>query len=159
MKRIFGSCTMLLLGLAATQTIASAEETPGLEGTWISNVTPVDCQTGAPLALMPNARLLYLFNHDGSVLDEPVFLPPMTGLRLSGGLGTWRHAQAQTYDFRLRLWVYKTDNSIAAMVVFTKTIELSGDVFFVRKGVRQDFDVNGTLLSQSCLAETATRVQ
>jgi hypothetical protein len=50
------------------------------------------------------------------------------------------------------------DNSIAVMAVFTKTIELSGDVF-TSKGVRQDFNVNGTLVSQSCLAEIATRAQ
>jgi hypothetical protein len=158
MKRIFGSCTILLLGLAATQVIASAQATPGLEGVWISNVTPINCQTGAPLAPAANVRLLYLFNHDGSVTDEPGFLPPTNGLRLSSGLGTWRHAQAQTYDFKLWLWVYNPDNSIAVMAVFTKTIELSGNVF-TSKGVRQDFNVNGTLVSQSCIAEIATRAQ
>lgn len=157
MKRILGSCTILLLALAATETIASAQATSGLEGVWISNVTPINCQTGAPLA-PATARVLYLFNHDGSVTDQPGYLPPASGLRLSGGLGTWRHAQAQTYDFKLWLWVYNSDNSIAAMSVFTKTIELVGDVFTSR-GVRQDFNVNGTLISQSCLADFATRAE
>ncbi|MBZ5624172.1 MAG: hypothetical protein LAQ69_36560 [Acidobacteriia bacterium] len=165
MKRMFSNCTMVLaLGLAAMQTMASAQEkrddaeTPGIEGVWISNVTPINCQTGAPLAPAANVRLLYLFNHDGSVTEEPGFLPPTSGLRLSSGLGTWRHAQAQTYDAKLRLWVYNPDNSIALMAVFTKTIELSGDVF-TGKGFRQDFNVNGTLVSQSCIAEIATRAQ
>jgi hypothetical protein len=45
------------------------------------------------------------------------------------------------------------------MAVFTKTIELSGDVFTVSKGVRQDLNVNGTLVSQSCIAEIATRAE
>jgi hypothetical protein len=157
MKRMFGSCTILLVTLAAgTQTIASAQETPGMEGAWISNVTAVDCQTGA--FITSTARLLYLFNHDGSVTDVSAYVAPVTGPRLSAGLGTWRHAQSQTYDFKLRLWVYNPDNSIALMAVFTKTIELNGDIF-TSKGVRQNFDVNGTLVSQSCLTELATRAR
>jgi hypothetical protein len=44
MKRILGSCTVLLLGLAATHTIASAQETPGLEGIWLAQTTVTNCQ-------------------------------------------------------------------------------------------------------------------
>ena len=46
MKRTFGSCGILFLGLAAIN-IASAQETNGLEGIWYAQrITPVDCQTG-----------------------------------------------------------------------------------------------------------------
>ena len=40
-KRVFQSCTILVLGLAAIQTVASAQETPGIEGVWFADVTAV----------------------------------------------------------------------------------------------------------------------
>jgi hypothetical protein len=161
MKRILESCAILLLGLAATQTGASAQETSGLEGVWISNVTSVDCQSGVPVSPGPFVRILYQFSHDGSLTNEPGFLPPPPpepATRFSSGLGTWRHAQAQTYNAKLRFWVFNPNNSIALMAVVTKTIELGGDVF-TAKSIVQDFNVSGTLVSQMCVTEIATRAQ
>lgn len=161
MKRILGSCTIMFLGLAATQTSGSAQETPGLEGVWISNVMSVDCQTGAPISQGAFVRILYQFSHDGSLTNEPGFLPPPPpepATRFSSGLGTWRHAQAQTYNAKLRFWVFNPNNSIGLMAVVTKTIELSGDVF-TANSVVQDFNVSGTMVSQMCVTEIATRAQ
>jgi hypothetical protein len=151
---------ILALGIAATLTIALTQETPGMEGAWISNVTIAECQTGAPIG-DPFIRILYLFSHDGSLTNEPGFLPPSPpepATRFSSGLGAWQHAQAQTYNAKLRFWVFNPDNSIAKMAVVTKTIELSGGVFTARSVV-QDFNVSGTPVSQMCVAEIATRAQ
>jgi hypothetical protein len=156
-KRILKHCTMIVaLGLAATQTIASAQEKPGIEGVWLSNVTVRNCQTGAP-APAP-IRILYLFDHDGSLTLAGGALPPGPTLRLGSGVGTWRHAQAQTYTSTVRFFVFNTDNTIAALAVVTKAIELNGDVF-TATNVVEDFDVNGMLISKACTTEIATRAQ
>jgi len=95
-RLILVSCTMAVLGFSAIQTVAFAQETPGIDGAWIGNVIAADCQP--PHTPLPNAvpfRALYMFGHDGSLTTEAAFFVPIPPR--SSGLGTWRHTQGQTY--------------------------------------------------------------
>src|SRR5439155_5532033 len=101
MKRILGSCTILLLGLAATQTIAPAQATPDLEGIWYNVVTPVDCTLHIPTGA-PSFHLLLMFSHDGSLTTEAAF-PVGSPLR-SGAVGSWQHTQGHMYTATFRFF-------------------------------------------------------
>jgi hypothetical protein len=146
-----------VLGLAAMQMAASAQETPGVEGVWFSNITPVDCQTGAVIANAVPFRGLYMFGHDGSLTNEAGFL--VSSPLRSSGLGTWQHSQGHTYTSTFRFFRYNPDGSFMAMREVTLTIELSDDQF-TSKDKFQDFDANNKPLpAMGCNIETASRVK
>jgi hypothetical protein len=157
-KRIFSSCTLfLVVGFAAVLTTASAQETPGLEGVWVADVTPVDCQTGVVIPNAPSFRGLNMFSHDGSFTNEAAF-PVPTPLR-SAGLGTWQHTQAQTYTTTFRFFRYNADGSFMAMRKVSVTIVLNGDQY-TSSDKFQDFDLNNNPLpTMGCNTERAMRVQ
>src|ERR1700739_2155264 len=95
-KHFFSNSTVILVfALAAMPTLASAQETPGVEGVWFSDVTPVDCQTGAVIPHGLPCRGLNMFSHDGSFTNDAAFLAPNP--RRGAGLGVWQHTQGRTY--------------------------------------------------------------
>jgi len=156
-KRIFQSSSILVLGLAAIQTVASAQETPGIEGVWFANVTAVDCQTGAVLPNVTPFRGLYMFSHDGSLTNEAAFLVPTP--RRSSGLGAWRHSQAQGYTSTFRFFRFNPDGSFLVMRRVASTIVLNGNEF-TSMDKFQDFDANNSPIpSTGCNIVTGIRVQ
>lgn len=154
-KLVLQNCAMVVLGFAATLTTASAQETPGIEGVWFAEVTPVNCQTGAVIPGATPFRALSIFIHDGSLTNEAAFLVPSP--RRSSGQGAWRHAQAQTYTATFRFFRYNPDGSFQVMRRVTQTIFLNGDQF-TSIDTLQDFDANNNPLSTvGCNIETAIR--
>jgi hypothetical protein len=162
MKRIFGNCTIFFLGLAALLTIASAQDTNGLdpnglEGIWWGVVTPIDCHSRLVLPNAPSFRALYMFGHDGSLTNEAAF--PVPNHR-SSGVGAWRHTQGQMDMGTFRFFRYNDDGSFQTLREVTTTIVLSGDRFF-SFDMFQDFDADNHLIptagSSGCNAVTATR--
>ena len=167
-KGIFRSCTILVLGFAATQTIASAqerrdaEETPGIEGVWFVVVTPVDCNTHQVIPNTVSFRALNMFSHDGSFTNDAALLVPNTPRR-SSGLGRWQHTQGQMFTATFQFFRYNPDNTFLVMRQVTlKTITLNGDQF-TSFDQFQDFDANlnpiTSVGSQGCNIETARRLQ
>jgi len=144
--------------MAAMQTIASAQETPGLEGIWYAVVTPVFCQTGLVIPNAPTFRGLYMFGHDGSLTNEAGFL--VSTPQRSSGLGTWRHTQAQMYSGAFRFFRYNADGSLQVLRRVATTIVLDGDQF-VSMDKFQDFDADNHPISavgsSGCNTVTATR--
>jgi hypothetical protein len=163
MKRIFGSCTILLLGLAVTQTLASAEdqETPGLEGIWYNVVTPVDCIHHIPTGAPP-FHLLLMFSHDGSLTTEAAF-PVGSPLR-SSAVGGWQHTQGHMYTATFRFFRYKEDGpglvSFLVNRLVTVTIVLNGDQLMTLDS-QQDFDADYQPIpgTAGCAVETGRRLQ
>ena len=162
MKRIFESCTILALALAAIPSFLSAQETPGLDGTWFAKVTPAVCGSFMPIPGAPTFRGLYMFSHDGSLTNEagfPVGFAPVI-LQRSSAVGAWRHAQGQTYTASFRFFRYNSDNSFKTLRLVTSTIVLMGDQFFTQD-MFQDFDLDNNPLSPpvtGCNIVTASRV-
>jgi hypothetical protein len=154
-NRIVRSCTILVLGLAATQTIASAQEMPGIEGVWLANLTSINCQTRVPLPGI-TLRGLFMFSHDGSLTTEAAFFAPSP--RRSSGLGEWRHAQAHTYTATFQFFRYNADGSFFSMRKVTLTIDRNGDQFTSSDKV-EEFNADNVLVSTGCATETATRAQ
>ncbi|SPE33843.1 conserved exported hypothetical protein [Candidatus Sulfopaludibacter sp. SbA6] len=151
-KRVLRICTILALGFAATHTNASAQETPGIEGAWISNVTVHDCQTGA---FIRTVRSLALFIHDGSFTEAGATVTGLVNAR-SSSVGVWRHAQGKTYNSTFQFVGLTPAGAFATMIQVARTLELDGDHW-----TAQDFlkisDINGNLLGTACSTALATR--
>jgi hypothetical protein len=163
-KQIFRSCMVLTLGLAASLTTASAEETPGLVGIWFTVVTPADCQTGAIIPNVPSFRGLYMFAHDGSLTNEAAFLvaTPNFTPRRSSGLGAWGHTQGHMYAGTFRFFRYNPDGTFLALRKVSTTILLNDDGFTSTDSF-QDYDANNNVLvspgSTGCNVVSASRVE
>src|SRR5882762_8771385 len=66
-----------------------------LQGTWRVQVTPINCQTGAPLPI-PSFSALDSYARGGTlteVVNSAAFLPG----QVTPGLGVWSHTQADAY--------------------------------------------------------------
>ena len=70
MKRLFGSSTILVMGLAAMPSFLTAQETPGLDGVWFATVASAVCGSFLSIPGAPTFRGLYMFSHDGSLTNE-----------------------------------------------------------------------------------------
>ena len=155
MKKRISVSTMAVLGFAAIQTMAFAQETPGIEGVWLANLTSINCQTGVPLPGI-TLRGLYMFSHDGSLTTEAAFFGPSP--RRSTGLGAWRHAQGRTFTSTFWFFRYNQDGSFLETREVTSNIELNGDQFTTVDKV-DVYDANGQLISTGCAISRATRAQ
>ena len=151
-KPICEICAIVALGFAATQTVASAQETPGLEGPWIANVTVRDCQTGA---VIRTVRELALFIHDGSFTQAGATVTGTPNPRTSA-VGAWRHATGDTYNGTFQFIGLTPAGTFATMALGTRVIVLNGD-HWTSNDVLQFVDVNGNLLATVCSTVAATR--
>jgi len=149
-KNIFRICTILALGLAASQTTLSAQDTHSLAGVWDVSVTVTNCQTGA---LIRTVRSLQMFSRDGSLTETA-----NTFLRGSS-VGVWNHAGEQMYDERFWFFRYKPDGTFASIAKAIDMVTLSqdGDQFNA-SGTIQDFDANNVLISTGCVTHSAKRL-
>jgi hypothetical protein len=150
-KRILRHCTTLVLGLAATQAIVSAEEAPAIAGTWDVSVTIRQCETGS---LIRAVRAMNLFIHDGSLTETAA------NFLRTPSVGTWRHLNGHTYTATLRFFRYNPDGTFASTAKVTRTIELSQDGDqFTSTGSVEDFNAAGVRISVGCATETATHLR
>ena len=151
-KLIFKGSAILALGFAAALNNASAQERPGIEGPWITNVTVHDCQTGA---VIRTVRELALFIHDGSFSQAGATVLGSPNPRTSG-IGAWRHATGKTYTATFQFLGLTQAGTFASMALGTRTIELDNDQWTGHDFV-QFFGVDGTLLGTVCSIVAATR--
>ena len=161
MKRILGSCTILLLAVAATQTIASAQETsasgqetPGLEGVWLAKITVNNCSG----VFLRNVQNLEMYIRDGTVSDVGGTVPPSPQpLPRTSSIGTWRHVQAHTYTATHRFFGLNPDGTLANMVTAVRTMKLKGDGF-IGSDVVTVQDLDGQVLSTACTSVSGIRL-
>ncbi len=151
-KTIFRICTILALGLAASQTTLWAQDTHTLAGVWDVKVTVVNCQTGA---VIRTVHSLQMFSRDGSFTETA-----NTFLRGSS-VGAWNYADTGDQMYGARFWFfrYKPDGTFASIAEAIDAIALSPDGGqFNASGTIQDFDANNVLISTGCFTHTAKRL-
>ena len=151
-KLIFKGSAILGLAFAALLNNASAQETPGLEGPWITNVTVHDCQTGA---VIRTVRELALFIHDGSFTQAGATVAGSPNPRTSG-IGAWRHATGKTYNVTFQFLGLTQVGTFAAMALGTRTLVLDDDRW-TGQDVLRFLDANGNLLATVCSSVAAVR--
>jgi hypothetical protein len=123
-----------------------------IEGTWLMQITLVQCDTGAEI---PNSTLpgLHTFLSGGAMLSSPA----TTGL--STGHGVWTHTAGDDFQNTIRLFAYSPGGTLAAIATVTRNIVLSPN-----GGSLTSYDVSelrdavGNLLGTRCASATATRL-
>jgi len=140
--------SILALGLAALPAILSAQDN-NMTGVWDVSVTVKNCQTGA---LIRTVRSLQMFLRDGSFTE--------TANTASRGIsvGTWTHAEGQTYQASYSFFRYNADGTFAGVAKSADTINLSNNAAaFSASGTIQDYDANNVLISKACFTHAVNR--
>ena len=146
----FRTCAILALAVAGSQTIASAQNSNSLEGTWDVSVTVVNCQTGAPIRTV---RSLQMFSHDGSFTETA-----NTFLRGSS-LGNWERKGGETFGANYWFFRYTPTGAFASLARALDEIKLGQDGnTFTAAGVIQDYDASNTLIATGCFTHIAKRL-
>ena len=148
-QRLFRISILVILGLAASQTILSAQERPGIEGVWSVTVNVVNCQTGAPIRTVAS---LQQFRPDGSMIE--------TANTASRGIseGVWGLAGDHTVAASYWFYRYNPDGTFASRASVVDKIVLGEDGHFTSSGVVTDYDANGNQLTVGCFTHTASRL-
>ncbi len=152
-----------LLGLvmlfAGTQIFVSGQDNENqeqrngrsIQGTWQTIVTPVNCQTGVPVA--PAFQGLLTFNKGGTLAG--------TNTAVASLFGVWqRERGGQNYSFAFTNFRYNA----TGVFIGTQTVRQTGTLGaggneFTTTGTAEFFDTNGNLVGTGCSTVTGTRFE
>ncbi len=143
---------IVCLGIAAT---ASAQETSQwanalIEGTWRTNVTPINCQTGTPVA--PAFPGILTFSQGGTLSG--------TSATVSSAYGVWSKGHGRRlYTFAFTNLRYDASGVLVGSQVVRQTASMSGNDQFTSSGTVQFFDLAGNLVGNGCAASTGARFE
>ena len=154
-----GSSALIVIGLTfAFSSVSAKGQARTVEGAWRNMVTPVNCQTGAPLA--PPFRSLLTF-HEGGTMSEYGISPGTTPALRSPGHGVWQREKGWD-DYSLAFTFYRYDASglfIGSQKV-TSALRLgaSGEDF-TSNAVVEILDANDNVVATFCANAAGTRFE
>jgi hypothetical protein len=122
-----------------------------IEGTWLTLVTPVNCETGAPVG--PAFRGILSFNTGGTMSGTSTVAASVFGVwARSGG---W-----ENYTFAFTNFRYNSSGVLVGSQVVRQSITLaeSGDAF-VSRGTVGILDADGNQIGTGCANSTGTRFE
>jgi hypothetical protein len=169
-KLTSGSALVVIAALTVAFSFASAQTAEKnrssartVEGAWGTMVTPVNCQTGDPLA--PAFPGLFTFNAGGTMSEYGISPGQgQTPALRSPGHGVWQrehgHHGEHNYSFSFIFYRYNTSGMFIGSQKITAALELgaSGDEFTTRSAV-EIFDANGNLIGTGCATAAGTRFE
>src|SRR5919108_5203721 len=146
----------VMLTLIVVQVLVFAQDTSAqarkLVGTWRTELTVFDCQTGEPTGA--TAQILETYLPGGAMLQSSntnVFRTPAYGI--------WKHTTERNFLTSFTFFRFNTDGTQAGRSDITEHIELGKDADeFTATGVAKVFDVNGDLAMTVCLTATGQRL-
>ena len=137
-----------------------------LQGTWRVQVTPINCQTGAPLPI-PSFSALDSYARGGTlteVVNAAAFLPG----QVTPGLGVWSHTQADAYKAVWEVFIlFDTPPTVPGFPFkrgvqrLMRDIEVHGDQMTFN-GTSQFLDPDGNPFippMNTCASGTGTRFE
>lgn len=150
---------MLILVGAVSLTMASGlragvpeSEKGSVVGTWFTQVTLRNCQTGAEIRSFP---ALNTFNPGGTLIDTTTAVSP--ALR-SPGHGAWEKTGDNTYSSVSWAFLFNPAGVWTASQKITQAIKIENGQY-ASTASSQVFDTSGNLLSAGCSTAVATRVE
>ena len=152
---VFGSVLGLAGLLAGVQPSSKVEamESPdrSIEGTWLTVVTPVNCETGSPLGqAFPG---ILSFNKGGTMSGTSTVAPSVFGVwSRSGG---W-----ENYTFAFTNLRYNSSGAFVGSQIVRQTVTLgaSGGTF-ASSGTVDTLDANGNKVGAGCANSTGVRFE
>ncbi len=141
---------------SSAQNASSSAPDKTLEGVWRTEITPRDCQTGAPSAGTAPGLLTF---HQGGTSSETAFSPLGPASR-SPGHGIWRRIDSSRYAGSIVFLGFNSDRTFAGRRVITQNIQLdrSGDLFY-DTATLQIYDLNNNVIATTCATAVGTRFE
>jgi hypothetical protein len=151
---IFGSVLGILILISGAQLCASGQESGNersIEGVWRTNVTPVNCQTGNPVA--PAFPGLLGFNKGGTLAG--------TSTVATSAHGVWkREGGWENYTFAFSNLRYNASGVYIGSQTVRQTAKLAASRNeFTSSGTVEVFDTNGNVVGNGCAAAIGTRFE
>jgi len=128
-----------------------------LEGVWRTEITPTDCQTGAPLLPFTFPGLLTF--HQGGTSSETAVSPGGPTSR-SPGHGIWSRIDSSHYAGSIVMQLFYPDGTFAGRRVITQNIQLdrSGDIFN-DTATSNTYDAQDNIIVTRCATAVGTRFE
>ena len=156
------TCSRALIVVAALNvafSFASAQAPERtIQGAWRTMVTPINCQTGDPLA--PPFPGLFTFNEGGTMSEYGIGPGSNPALR-SPGHGVWQHEQGwQDYSYAFTYYRYNSSGVFIGSQKVTSALKLgeSGDEF-ISHSVVSVLDTNDNVIATFCATAAGTRFE
>lgn len=143
------------IAVALSPAVRAAEPEPAadsLAGTWYTQVTLRNCQTGAALRTFP---ALASFAAGGTVTDTTTGFPPL--LR-SPGHGSWEKTGPHTYRSISVAFLFSPAGMWTGVQKLIQTITIE-DRHYSSTAANQIFDTGGNLTVSGCATASAARVE
>jgi hypothetical protein len=128
-------------------------------GVWRTVVTPVNCQTGAPLGPLV-IRGLSAF-HEGGTMSEFGVAPGSSPALRSPGHGVWQREHGwQDYSFAFTHSRYDASGAFIGSQTVRASLELdaSGDEFTTKSAI-EVLDTNNNVIATGCATSVGTRFE
>jgi len=125
-----------------------------LEGTWLTQVTIRNCQTGDPIG---NIQSLVTYVRGGTVVETSSAVS--SALR-STGQGVWHHRGGRRYAATFMFFRFNPDGSFAGTSKIMQDIKLSrdGDELNITLTL-EVLDANNNVIATVCATATGTRLE
>jgi hypothetical protein len=159
LKQTCSSALMLIAALTVAFSSVSAQAPERtIKGVWRTMVTPVNCETGDPLA--PPFRSILTFN-TGGTMSEYGISPGLSPALRSPGHGIWqRELGWQDYSYTFTFYRYDATGVFIGSQKVTSTLELgaSGNELTTHAAV-EVFDADDNLIVTFCARAAGTRFE
>jgi hypothetical protein len=126
-----------------------SEEGTELEGVWNSQVTFINCGTGAAIRTFP---AMNTFIRGGTMQEFGIG----SGLLRGPGHGVWSYQSEQRYSNVFQFFRFNADGTYAGKVIARRQIAWNGDTYTAKSFI-EFLDVNNNLTGRGCATETAER--
>lgn len=124
-----------------------------LKGTWLTQVTVRNCQTGDPIG---GLQSLITYARGGTVLETSSVSPAIR----STGQGVWHHKGGRRYDAMFMFFRFNPDGSFAGTTRITQDIRLGRDGDELAVTITLEvLAINNDVIATVCATGTGTRFQ
>ena len=125
-----------------------------LEGSWNSQSTRLNCQTGAVIGTF---QAMLTFVRGGTMWDAGTQVSP--ALR-SPSNGVWYHERGRHYESAFQFFRFNADGTPAGRQIVRQEIELSADGnSYAATATAQVLDLSGNVIANNCSSGIGTRFE
>lgn len=124
-----------------------------LEGSWTTEVTIRNCQTGAAITTFP---AMITFMHGGTMHE----FSTGSGLLRGPGHGVWSHESGRTFAYAFQFFRFNADGTYAGLTKARRQVALDryGSAYTATATI-EILNPAGALVGTACATETATRFE
>jgi hypothetical protein len=151
-------CLVAAIALGTSGVASAQEPERTIQGVWRTQVTPVNCQTGAPLGV-PFASIL-TFNNGGTMSEYGIPAGSSPALR-SPSHGIWgREHGWEDYTYMFTFYRYNSSGVFIGSQKVTSASKLdeSGDAFTTHSAV-SILDASDNVIASFCAVAAGTRFE